>query len=196
MRLVIFLLLAAVAAGGGLFAQAAPDPEQAITIGDENAPGPEAALARPLVSTWDFVRMVLVLAAVVGVIYLFFYLLRRGMGPPRAENDLIRVVGERSLAGSRMLYLVEVGASIYLVGASDTQVSLVAEITDKESLDALRLAVAQNPQAPPPRRNFAALLGGLFPGASAGGTGSRARSLTPRDSLSFLRRQKDRLKRM
>ena len=190
MRLVIVLLLAV--AGGGLFAQAAPNPEDAITIGDEAAAGQNAAAPQPIVSTWDFVRMVLILAAVVGVIYLFFYLLRRGLGPARLESDLIHVLGQRSLAGSRMLYLVEVGASIYLVGASDSQVSLVAQVTDKESLDAVRLAVAENPQTPRPRRSFASLLGGLFPGAGAGGV----RTLTPRDSLSFLRRQKDRLKRM
>jgi flagellar protein FliO/FliZ len=186
----IILLLAL--AGGDLSAQAASNPEQLITIGDEPAAGPAAAQGQPLVSTWDFVRMVLILAAVVGVIYLFFYLLRRSLAPARSEDNLIRVLGQRSLAGSRMLYLVEVGASIYLVGASDSQVSLVAEIADKESLDAVRLAAAQNPIAPQPRRSFAGLLGGLFPGATAGG----ARGATPHESLSFLKRQKDRLKRM
>ena len=118
MRLVIFLLLAVVAAGGGLFAQAAPNPEQLITIGDESAPGPEAAPTRPLVSTWDFVRMVLVLAAVVGVIYLFFYLLRRGMGPPPAGNDLIRVAVTRDPSQALPLSGTFAGAPSDFLGMS------------------------------------------------------------------------------
>ncbi len=188
MRFAIVLLLAA--ASGGLFAQATTNPEQLITIGEEAGGGTAAARPQPLVSTWDFVRMVLVLAAVVGVIYLFFHLLRRSVAPVRPESELIRVLGQRSLTGSRALYLVEVGVSVYLVGASDSGVSLVAEIADKESLDAVRLAAAQSPEAPRPRRSFAGLLGAMFSGA----TGTRGEA--PHDSLAFLRRQKDRLKRM
>ncbi len=188
MRLIAFVLAAAMAAGGTMFAQATANPEQLIKIGDETGTAAQASAPQPLVSTWDFVRMVLILAAVVGAIYLFFFLLRRGATPARAESGLIRVLGQRSLTGSRGLYLVEVGTSVFLVGAADAQVSLVAEITDKESLDAVRLAVAQSPERTQVRRTFATLLGSLF--SSAG------RGLTPHDSLSFLRRQKDRLKRM
>ena len=45
------------------------------------------------VSTWDFVRMLIILAVVVLVIYLLFWLLRRGAGKKIQENDLIHVLG-------------------------------------------------------------------------------------------------------
>jgi len=184
----LLLLLAVCAAGGTAFAQATDNPERLINVAEDSSGGAAAGGAQPLVSTWDFVRMVLILAAVVGAIYLFFFLLRRSASPARPETDLIRLLGQRSLTGSRTLYLVEVGTSIFFVGAADSHVSLLAEITDKESLDAVRLSVAQSPQRPQVRRSFASLLGGLFSPAG--------RSLTPHDSLSFLKRQKDRLKRM
>ncbi len=192
----IFVLLAAVAVGGVAFAQAADrpaakptdNPEKLIQIGDESAATPAASRQQPLVSTWDFVRMVLILAAVVGAIYLFFYLLRKSVSPARSESDMIRLLGQRSLNGSRALYLVEVGTSVFLVGAADSQVSLVARITDKESLDSIRVAMAQDAERPAARRSFASLIGGMFTPV--------ARGLSPHDSLSFLRRQKDRLKRM
>ena len=119
-----------------------------------------AAPATPGVSTWDFVRMLLILAAVIGVIYLLFWLLRRGSGRKIQENELIRVLGSRSLAGNRALHLVEVGTSVFLVGASDGGVELISEITEKESLDSLRLKAAE--ESPSGRRNFPQILSEIF----------------------------------
>jgi flagellar biosynthetic protein FliO len=130
--------------------------------------------------------MLIILAGVVGVIYLLFWLLRRGSGKKIQENDLIRVLGSRSLAGNRALHLVEVGGSVYLVGASDGGVGLIAEITDKESLDSVRLKAAEeNPAA---RRNFAQILTEIFRPAK--------RPPTLGDGIGFLKGQRERLKKL
>jgi len=138
------------------------------------------------VSTWDFVRMILVLACVLGIIYLLFWLLRRGAGKRVQENDLIRVLGSRGLSGSRSLHLVEVGSAVYLVGSSDGGVELISEITDKETLDSLRLRAAE--EAPAGRRTFAQALGEIFRPA--------ARSFSIGDGLGFLKGQRERLKKL
>src|SRR5208283_807846 len=114
--------------------------ESRIPLGNTTAGGAPGAApvpaATPGVSTWDFVRMLLILACVIGVIYVLFWLLRKGTARGRIqESDLIRVLGSRGLSGNRALHLVEVGSNIYLVGSSDGGVELVAEITEKESLD-------------------------------------------------------------
>ncbi|HET6450243.1 MAG TPA: flagellar biosynthetic protein FliO [Spirochaetia bacterium] len=147
-----------------------------------------AAPAAPAggVSAWDFVRMILVLACVLGIIYLLFWLLRRGAGKRVQENDLIRVLGSRGLSGSRSLHLVEVGSSVYLVGASDGGVELISEITDKETLDSLRLKAAE--QAPAGKRTFAQALGEIFRPA--------ARPFSIGDGLGFLKGQRERLKKL
>ncbi len=96
------------------------------------------------------------------------------------------MLGSRSLAGNRALHLVEVGSSVYLVGASDGGVELIAEITDKESLDSLRLKAAE---------------------AARGGTtdipASPLRDLPPAkkpfsvgDGIGLLKGQRDRLKKL
>ena len=88
----------------------------AAPSGGAAAGAPAAAVpAGSNVSTWDFVRMLLVLACVIGVIYGLFWLLRRGAGKRVQENDLIKVLGSKTLNGSRSLHLVEVGASVFLV---------------------------------------------------------------------------------
>jgi len=180
------------ATAGAAPGQAAAVDESKIPLGSAPAGGQSAApgVAVPAaasgVSTWDFVRMILVLACVLGVIYLLFWLLRRGAGKRIQENGLIRVLGSRGLSGSRSLHLVEVGSSVYLVGSSDGGVELIAEITDKESLDSLRLKAAE--QAPAGRRTFAQALGEIFRPAG--------KLFTIGDGLGFLKGQRERLKKL
>jgi flagellar protein FliO/FliZ len=119
-------------------------------------------------STWDFVRMVLVLAAVLAAIYLVFLLVKRSTSGRVRENDLITLVGSRTLGGGRHLHLVRVGTSYYLVGAADESVNLIAEITDGESLDTLKLELSTATVAG--RRSFADVLGEAFGGIGAGGS--------------------------
>lgn len=138
------------------------------------------------VSTWDFVRMLLILAVVVVAIYLLVALLRRGSKKRVRENDLIHVLGSRTLAGTRALHLVEVGTAIYLIGSSDGGVELIAEIADKESVDGLRLRAAE--EAPPGRRTFQAVLSEIFRPAQ--------HQTTMGEGVGLLRRQRDRLRKL
>lgn len=97
----------------------------------------------PLVSSWDFLRMVLILAAVVGVIYLIFWLLKRSMRRQLPQNDLIHLLGTRNLTGNRALHLVELGRQVFLVGAAEESISLISEIKNQETLDTIALEQSQ-----------------------------------------------------
>ena len=187
--LILFLLLAPLA---GLAAQGvkppaavAVDEESLVIPGEAEEPaGAAAASTGPLVSSWDFVRMLLILAAVVGVIYLLFFLLKRGFRRQLPQNDLIRVLGSRSLSGNRALHLVAMGRSVYLVGAAENGISLIAEIKDQETLDQIRLDSSQGM----PPQGFAQFFQSLW---KAGGK----RNLSG-DSLEFMKKQRQRLQKM
>jgi flagellar protein FliO/FliZ len=187
--LAFFLLLAPLA---GLPAQeSTPAPGGAAAVTEESLIIPEAPEAAsdtaptgPLVSTWDFVRMLLILAAVVGVIYLLFHLLKRGFRRQLPQNDLIRVLGSRSLSGNRALHLVSMGRSVYLVGAAESGISLIAEIKDQETLDQIRL---ESSQVLPPQ-GFAQFFQSLWKGGGK-------RNLSG-DSLDFMKKQRQRLQKM
>jgi flagellar biogenesis protein FliO len=148
------------------------------------APAPAPATAG--VTTWDFVRMILILAVVVVVIYIVFWLVRKGSGRRIPENDLIKVLGSRGLAGNRAMHLVEVGSSIYLVGSSDGGVGLIAEITDKESIDTLRLQSAEAGAGG--RRTFQGILAEIFRPAK--------RPFPIGEGIGLLKGQRDRLKKL
>lgn len=152
------------------------------------AGGDDGAASGGVVSTGDFIRMVVVLAAVLGAIYLLFRLIRRGAARRLGNSELIAVLGSRSLGGNRSLHLVRAAGGYYLVGAGDQAVNLVAEITDTERLDLLAAHPAG--QGGAARSRFADLL------AEAGiGTPSDTRT-TASGHTAFLRRQRDRVRRL
>ena len=98
--------------------------------GDSGGGGPAA-----VVSTWDFVRMVLILAAVVAAIYLLFLVLRKVAGHRVEERGLIRVLDSKTLAPGRSLHLVHVADRTYLIGCSENSVSMVSSIPAQGPVD-------------------------------------------------------------
>jgi flagellar protein FliO/FliZ len=114
------------------------DPEEPVQEGEA-----EDVQGGPLVSSWDFLRMVLILAAVVAVIYFIFWLLKRGVRRQLPQNDLIRLLGTRNLTGNRALHLVEMGKQVFLVGSAEGSISLISEIRDQETLDSIALERSQ-----------------------------------------------------
>ena len=193
-HLLLCALVAVVLPGVCLFAQESDqetaqsdDSPFSLTIPSEAAAGDAADDSVPLVSTWDFVRMLLILAAVVGVIYLVFFVLKRTASKRVAENDLIAILGSKSLSGSKLLHLIEVGSSVYLIGSSESGVSLVSEITEKESLDRIRLQTSELTSAAE-RKTFREALYEMFK--------PQAGNLYTDDTLKFVREQKERVQKM
>ena len=150
-------------------------------------------------STGDFARMVVVLAAMLGAIYLLFRLIKRSSRANASNGDCITVLGSRSLGGSRNLHLVQVGGGVYLIGATDQALNLIAQVTDQESLDAVPSNHSQPDAA---GRRFADLLADF--GTAAGDASGAAAATAPRPlarrgvlaAADFLRHQQERLQRL
>jgi len=130
---------------------------------------------------WDLLRMIVVLAAVIGVVYGIFYLLKRGGKGRFVQNDAIRVLGSQSLPGNRSMYLVEVGSQVFLIGAGGDSVNLISEITDKETVDAVILRAGET--SVNAKKSFAELITGIFKGSET-------------QSLGFMREQRERLQKL
>jgi flagellar biogenesis protein FliO len=145
----------------------------------------------PLISTMDFVRMLVILGVVVGVIYLLFFLLKKGVQRRLPDNETIRVVGSRTLTGTRALHLVEVGRSLYLIGVAEQAVSLISEISDQESIDRVRLESSRpsGSAGRAGRAGFSGLLAGLIrPGKSRG--------VDLGGTIEYMQKQQERLKKL
>ena len=82
----------------------APIDESKIPLGQvPSANGTTTQPPAAAVSVWDFLRMALILVAVIVVIYLIFWVIRRGVGKKIPENDLIHVLGSKSIASNRSI---------------------------------------------------------------------------------------------
>jgi flagellar biogenesis protein FliO len=130
--------------------------------------------------------MLLILAAVVAFIYFVFFILKKGAGRKIQENELVKVLGSRSLGGNRALHLIEAGGSVFLVGSSDGGVELISQITDKEALDTLRMKAAE--QGHGGRKSFQEVLSGIFKPAK--------KTFSMDESVDLLKNQQERLRKM
>ena len=142
----------------------------------------------PLISVWDFLRMVLILGGVVGLVYIFFFLLKRGLGRKRFENDLIQILGSTSLTGNKALHLIKVGNSIFLVGSAESGVALIAPIEDQESKDYIKLEDSRSQS--PEQRSFSRILRDFFKPAKD----NQLKGLG--ETVDFMKAQQERLKRL
>lgn len=132
--------------------------------GDEAAsPGSSEGLTS--FGAGDFLRMVLVLGLVVLSIYVLFYFLKRAGGNGPRSDSALRVIGTTSLQGNRSVHLLEVGGRIFLVGSADQSVSLLSEITDSETIDALLLDTATAHAGASARRGFGDFVADMVRGA-------------------------------
>ena len=139
----------------------------------------------PLVSTWDFLRMILILGIVIGLIYGLFFILKKTTSKRVVENDLIRVLGSRSLSNSKSLHLVEVGNSVFLVGSADGGISIISEIKDSESLDRIHLQASELRTSE--KRSFRDVLYEIFKPQESAVSGQ---------SFDFVKDQKERIRKL
>lgn len=85
------------------------------------------------------VRMVLVLALAALAVYGVVYFLRRSTRPQTQRNPYLKILTSAHLGSSRFLYVVSVGSRAWLIGAGEGGVNLLAEIDDREAIDAMLL---------------------------------------------------------
>ena len=140
-------------------------------------------------TVWDFLRMILILGAVIGLIYLIFWFIKKKGSPSLQNNELFSILSTQAVASNRAIHLVQVGNQYFLVGSGENSVNLISEIGDKETVDEIRLKMSQ--QEPGKKKSFTEMLSGMFGQSSSvrldGGVSVKT---------DFLKNQRDRLKRM
>lgn len=184
----------------GALGNASAVDETTLAIGGEAGAGAKAGEKSSGPNTFlYFLRMVLVLALVLGAIYLVFRLMKR-LGKPKVGSDsAIKVLATTSLGTGRAVHVLSLGSKAYLVGSTDSAVSLIAEVTEKEVVDDLVLKAGAEVAAP--KGDFASILSSLLPKRKEGEAplSKRERSMAAKDeeglSPEFLAVQRERLRK-
>ena len=194
----LILILAVLAFGTIIWAQDSDTqpvrPSETDLLFDEapeDVPGEQSPEANELpgVGFGDFLRVILVLALVILLIYAFVWMLKKFTAVKAEGTDAIRLFSTRPLKGDAALHLVEAGNRIFLIASSSNSVNLISEIDDKESIDEIRLNASRTPQ--PISGGFARLFKDRF---GSGSSDQIQENKLSDDPASFIRKQKERLK--
>ncbi|MDR2793393.1 MAG: flagellar biosynthetic protein FliO [Treponema sp.] len=112
--------------------------EQNIRIGGDET---DDATANAGLSTFLFIlRLVLVLAAVTAAIYGIVFLLKKVSRTSTLRGRFVKVLASVSLGANKAAHVIAVGSKAWLVGDTENGgVSLIAELTDQETIDAMLL---------------------------------------------------------
>lgn len=147
--------------GAAPAASAAPDETQLLWRSGTDGTSPAAA-SQTIESfgIWDFLRMFLVLALVIGAAYGVLVLIRRNKAGPVKDTRLMRVLANQSLGTNKSLHLVAVQKEVFLVGSADNSVNLIARIDNPETCQELLLLAAD--ESAPAKTSFTDLLGSVF----------------------------------
>ncbi len=94
------------------------------------------------ISIWDTLRVFLVLIIVVAVVYLFLQLLKKFQRKSLTNPDVIDVLSNKTLVGGTSIQLVKVGTSLFLLGTSSQNITLIKEIQKKEEIDEINLVIS------------------------------------------------------
>ena len=152
--------------------------ESALPVQD--VPVPRASRS----STFSLLlQLIISLAVVCALIYGVLYFIRRSKQFTAGDDPFLKNVANLPLAPNKTLYIVTLIDKAYLIGASDASLSLIAEITDKELIDAMNLHAAQTAG---PKQSFSSLLHTFFPAIKP-----KESDANPFDS--FLAKQRGRL---
>lgn len=174
--------------------------ESQLLFDDPAADSPETIQDGSLdtLTVWDLVRMVAVLAGVIGLIYLVFFFLRKTTGIQMVENNLIQLVSSKNLQPNKTLHVIEVGNQYFVIACSDQSMNLISEITDKETIDDIRLNY-KNPQGTAEAKPFWEVLTSMFSKPNAEPDGEKGKEpLTFRmtESADLIKERRERLKHL
>jgi flagellar protein FliO/FliZ len=164
--------------------------ETTLSLGDTTAPAKAAKNAAGSNTLAYFLRMIVVLALVLAAIYGLYRLMKSLSKPKIPDNSTVKVLASTSLGPGKALHVIGLGSKAYLIGATDSSISLMAEIEDKEFVDALTLEAALRP--PSSRTGVGKEFGDILSGIMGGRRRTGAKQRRDGD---FLAGQRERLRK-
>jgi flagellar protein FliO/FliZ len=136
--------------------------EGALQIGETPETG--TTRAQSGITFWTVFRLILVLGLSVAAIYGIVFWLKKLARPAELRDPYLRVLASTHLGSNRYIHIVAVGTKAWLIGSSDGSVQPIAEITDKETLDAMFLDESKKlAETGKPQNDFKSILRRFMP---------------------------------
>lgn len=134
---------------------------------------------------WLLLRTIFVLGLFGGAAVLIWRWLKNRKPVGRNEDGPIRILHDYPLAIAKSLKVIEVGQEVFLLSVTQDQISLIARLENKETVDLLRLEASRARGTG--GASFGDLLLKVLPGI---------RPKAPKEALDITRNLKEKLRRM
>lgn len=97
---------------------------------------------------WDIIRVFLILIFVLVIGAGLLYLVKRLQSPRHStHDDIIEIVASRGLTTGSTLHLVKLANRFILIGNSSQSINSIKEITQKEEIDEINLALSKTEES-------------------------------------------------
>ncbi|MBV6494071.1 MAG: hypothetical protein LDLANPLL_02097 [Turneriella sp.] len=97
---------------------------------------------------WQFVRTLLTLAILIAIFYGVFRLYKFKRNLPSQEFSAVTSLYEFPLGTNQRLQIIELAGRLMVLGVSEQSVELLSEITDKYTIDRIKLDCAEDNKKP------------------------------------------------
>ncbi|GAB4426794.1 MAG: hypothetical protein OHK0011_08460 [Turneriella sp.] len=105
---------------------------------------------------WQFVRTLVTLAFLLGIFYAIFRLYKFKRELPEKSFSAVTSIYEYPLGTNQRLQIIEIAGRLMILGVSDNSIQLISEVTDKYTIDRIKLDCAEDNKQP--RADFLAEL--------------------------------------
>ena len=109
------------------------------------------------------IRMIVVLVLVVAALYGLMWFFKKKNNPAQSDDDFLRRVSSLTLSPGKSVEIVTLVDRGFILGVTDSNINLIAEITDKEMISALNLNFDKKQNTKKPM-NFSDVLDMFMPG--------------------------------
>ncbi len=114
----------------------------------ETTPDRSATPAEQPSVLWQFVRTLLTLAVLLGIFYGIFRLYRFKRELPAQNFSAVSSIYEYPLGTNQRLQIIEIAGKLMLLGVSENSIQLISEISDKYTVDRIKLDCAEDQKQP------------------------------------------------
>ena len=114
----------------------------------ETTPDRSAVPAEQPSVLWQFVRTLLTLAVLLGIFYGIFRLYRFKRELPAQNFSAVSSIYEYPLGQNQRLQIIELAGKLMVLGVSENSIQLISEISDKYTVDRIKLDCAEDRKQP------------------------------------------------
>ena len=119
-----------------------PLTEESIVFSDDNTTDTQntAAAYKGPSTVAMFVRMIVVLIIVVGLIYGVLWFIKKKTNVVKTDDDYLRRAAYINIAPGKTIEVITLIDKAYLIGVTEDNITMLGEITDKELISAMNLS--------------------------------------------------------